>query len=60
MIRAKRLRELLAMLPDDARLWAYDGMEGVGIGFQLADGRHGFIYASEDHQDEDRVEGLPL
>lgn len=46
MITGKRLKELVAQIPDDARVIAYEG-EGVGIVIQTDDGRSGWIETGE-------------
>lgn len=54
MITVKRLKELIAQLPDDAKCVAYEG-ENIGISITLPDGRFSFIVARpEDDEDEQR------
>ena len=56
-ISVKALKELLAMLPDDARLHGYEG-EDTGITVNLPDGDFTWIRAREGTQDDEQPEFL--
>ena len=56
-ISVKALKELLAMLPDDARLHGYEG-EDTGITVNLPDGDFTWICAREGTQDDEQLEFL--
>lgn len=49
MITVKTARELLAQLPDDAQLTAYEG-EGTGISVRWH-GRYGWIETGDGHRE---------
>lgn len=55
MITAKKLKELLSKVPDEATIYAYEG-EDVGLGIRMPDGSFEWIRAidndKEDNQDE--------
>jgi hypothetical protein len=58
MITVKRMKEILAKLPEDFRLYGYEG-EVTGIGVLDAKGDYvGFIEANEDAAEDTRVEGV--
>jgi len=54
-VTVKTMKELLACLPEDARLYGYEG-EDTGVGVMLADGSFAWIRArygkEDDTQDE--------
>lgn len=57
MIKARRLKELLKQVPDDADVYVYEG-EGCGIVFNLSDGKQMFIAASESFEENKITEGF--
>lgn len=58
MIRVKRMRELLAKLPDNYSIYGYEG-ELTGIGVRNAAGDYvGFIEANDDPEEDSKVEGV--
>ena len=56
-ISVKALKELLAMLPDEARLHGYEG-EDTGITVNLPDGDFTWIRARYGTQDDEQPEFL--
>ena len=56
-ISVKALKELLAFLPDEARLHGYEG-EDTGITVNLPDGDFTWIRACEGTQDDEQPEFL--
>ncbi len=56
-ISVKALKELLAMLPDEARLHGYEG-EDTGITVNLPDGDFTWIRARYGKQDDEQPEFL--
>lgn len=60
MISVKRLKELLAKVPDDAKVWAYEG-EDIGIGIASADGKQAWwIQAWGAEEDNIFTEGFDV
>lgn len=58
MITVKRLRELLAELPDDGQCYGYEG-EDVGIGIRLPGDGFAWIRATESDDEDTHTEGFP-
>lgn len=54
MITVKRLKKLLAKVPDDAHLWAYEG-EDVGITIEKGQ-RHWWIRATDGGWNGDEMD----
>jgi len=56
VITVKRLRDLLAQIPDDGQVYGYES-EDMGIGIHLADGRLIWIRARESDVEDTLVTG---
>jgi hypothetical protein len=57
MIKVSRLKELLASVPEDADVYAYDG-EDTGIGISASDGIFFWIRAKETLDLDTYTEGF--
>lgn len=57
MITVGKLKSLLETLPDDYRVWAYEG-EDVGIGIESPDGKKDYwIRATSDERVDSKTSG---
>lgn len=55
MITVKRLREILAQLPDDGTCYAYEG-EDTGLGIRYPDGGFSWIRARDTDKEDEQSE----
>lgn len=55
MIKAKTLKEMLSLVPDDAEIHAYEG-EGVGFAINMPDGTFEWISAYDSKTEDDQTE----
>lgn len=58
MISGKNLKEMVAKIPDESKIYAYEG-EHTGIVIRMPDGSIGFIRAI-DNDKEDEQKEFPL
>ncbi len=55
MITVKRLREILAQLPDDGACFAYEG-EDTGLGIRYPDSGFSWVRARDTEQEDEQKE----
>lgn len=55
MIKAKKLKELLARVPDEAVISAYEG-EDTGLSIRMPDGTFQWIRAYDSEEEDDQPE----
>jgi len=55
MITGKKLKELVMYIPDDAKIYAYEG-EDTGFGIRMKDGSYAWIRAHDNDIEDDQTE----